>query len=150
MELDEILAKLRDVCSQQCGESTDEWCETHRTCQECRTDLLDELEKELDGWAALPRDADGVPIRPGNRVYKMPSAEAMTVDGVEKTQDGWRVYFDTGKGLRAATSVDNVTHVAPPDTFERIITDALRAPIHDKAMIAGFVERCERLAGGRA
>lgn len=50
MELDEILGKLRDVCSQKCGESTDEWCDTHRTCQECRTDLLDELEKELDGW----------------------------------------------------------------------------------------------------
>jgi len=148
--MDEILKRLRDVCAQTCGESTDEWCETHRTCLECRTDLVDAIEKELDGWMELPRDADGVPIRPGDRMYRIPYVKAMTVDGVEKTQDGWRVYFDTGRGLRAATAVDNVTHVAPPDTFERIIGDALTIPVHDKAAIAELVERCERLAGGRA
>jgi hypothetical protein len=46
--MDEILKRLREVCAQTCGESTDEWCETHRTCLECRTDLVDAIEKELD------------------------------------------------------------------------------------------------------
>ena len=42
-----ILRDLRDVLADACGKSMDEWCDTHRTCQECRLALLGELEEEL-------------------------------------------------------------------------------------------------------
>ena len=139
--MDEILKRLRDVCAQTCGESTDEWCETHRTCLECRTDLVDALEKELDGWVELPRDADGVPIRPGDRVEGL-NGEHADANFVSLLMDGT---FEVG----SRGWVPHLLRHAEPDTWERIITDALRA-IPDEAAIAELVERCERLAGGRA
>ncbi len=147
--MDEILKRLRDVCAQTCGESTDEWCETHRTCLECRMDLLDLLEKELDGWVELTKDANEVSVSPGDLIHLRHNGEDRRVVSVTLCEDGtWLVHCDKGGSFEMPKSKEYVTH-AEPDTFERIIRDAMHA-IPDEAALAELVARCERLAGGRA
>jgi hypothetical protein len=157
--MDEILKRLRDVCAQTCGESTDEWCETHRTCLECRMDLLDMLEKELDGWAALPRDADGVPCHVGD-VMEWPGGDTFEVVGIG---DGTLFYLDGDCATEMSadwTGASTKCH-HKPDTWERIIEDARTCTgsagnytsvpsMRWTSEVDDLVERCERLAGGRA
>ena len=140
-----ILRDLRDVLADACGKSMDEWCDTHRTCQECRLALLGELEEELGGWAALPRDADGAPCHIGD-VMEWPGGETFEVVGIG---DGTLFYLDgdCATEMSADWTGASTKYHHKPDTWERIIGDAMGNRTQDPAEL---VARCERLAGGRS
>lgn len=93
------------------------------------------------GWVRLPVDADGVPIRVGDEL----DGYGKTIEVVELRygRSGWVLISREGNGY--ADTVAFTHH--KPDTWERIIEDALTMPIHSKADVAQFVARCKALAG---
>lgn len=96
------------------------------------------------GYAKLPVDADGVPIRVGDEVAEGDDefeVRALTL----YDRDSWDVLDRLGVSF----SPLNLHHVKP-DSWERIIEDAEKA-MREYSMpniVMKLVERCRRLAGG--
>ena len=145
----ETLVLLRSLAG-SCSEVPEGWCKAHDSCGACWNHALDMLEKELDDYVGLPRDANEMSVRPGDDIHLDHNDKVRHVVSMSMCEDGtWLVHCDSGGGFSMPDSKEYVTH-AKPDTFERIITDALRMPVHDKAMVAEFSETVRGLAGGRA
>lgn len=100
-----------------------------------------------DGWIKLPVDADGVPIHLGDELTNGEDIPAK-VRSMMLIEEGWMVSSQPRPGLTVAPNI--LRHVQP-DTWERIIEDALHAFLDDDAPAAPtkeeLVERCRRLAG---
>lgn len=81
--------------------------------------IADEIQAEVDSrYMLLPFDADGVPIRPGDEVYRPDDGEVRTVCAVgEKGFVAWNS-FD---GRYYTHSADQWSHVKP-----RTVEDVLR------------------------
>ena len=145
----ETLGLLRSLAG-SCSEVPEGWCKGHDNCSACWNDALDMLEEELDDYVGLPKDANEASVSPGDHIHLRHNGEDRRVVSMTLCEDGtWLVHCDSGGGFEMPASKEYVTH-AEPDTFGRIIGDALTMPVHDKAAIAELVARCERLAGGRA
>lgn len=67
----------------------------HRSALEKLAAQVDESE---DGWVRLPLDADGVPIRVGERVQLIGN-DPSTVSHMSLADDGWRVHVKYDGGL---------------------------------------------------
>lgn len=92
------------------------------------------------GWVKLPVDADGVPWRIGDRIEEMNGEVVRLMLG----EGGWTFSVD---GL--VFDCDGYHHVQP-DTWERIIGDAVKNGMYDhdnERIQQKLVERCRRLAG---
>lgn len=107
-------------------------------------------EDEHDGWVRLPVDADGVPIRFKDKVTVPWSDKVYEVSGFsyqENVHTGtMTIWINThidGK-YRALCATDSCHH-HEPDTWERIIEDALDG-YHDTDF-EKLVSRCKKLAG---
>lgn len=114
-------------------------------------DRIDEALKSY--YIPLPKDADGMPIRIGDEL-ETSHYEDGTVAGIQ--------YYETGRTLIAVRphgwdtptwyDPECYTH-AKPDSWERIIKDALQGAERDGSpdtypeCVAELVERCKRLAG---
>lgn len=131
-------------------------------------EIADRIDAELaERYVELPKDADGVPIRVGDVVAANLADGGKgqwAVDRMELTrcygQDMWQVALD--KGGAAWVTPSTVTH-AKPDSWERIIADAVRLGVmaeredredsdedaYTAAAATALVERCRRLAGER-
>ena len=124
-------------------------------------DIVDAIEQELaEHYVKLPVDADGVPIRVGDMLcvrYQKPPKEVAgfgVLDG-----EPFVVWYDTGlsRGTKALTlkeggggwdslsSID--AHHVQPDTWERIISDAIGMTIYSNIDMERLIDRCKALAG---
>ena len=99
----------------------------------------------LKEYIKLPVDADGVPIRVGDKVTRFDCVTVETIESIEFYKDGWWIESD-----RCGGKPENIHHVQP-DSWEQIIEDALHAFLDDDAPAAPtkeeLVKRCRRLAG---
>lgn len=107
------------------------------------------LEEVKDGYIKLPVDSDGVPIHVGDRI-KIIGGEDGTAAAIELTEGGWSVSMrPTGWDTPTLFSAETVRHVRP-DSWERIIEDAMHAFLSDDSEVEPnvneLVERCRRLA----
>ena len=104
---------------------------------------IDELSDE---WVKLPVDADGVPIRVGDTIEIEHNGRVTTVTNINYNEYGWQVYCAEGGGF----DKDTRCHHVHPDSWERIIEDAVKLGYADyptTSYEAELVERCKRLAG---
>lgn len=95
-------------------------------------------------YVELPVDADKVPIRVGDTVAIFDHKEAHAVETIELTSRGW--FIVAGEHTCIPTNL----HHVKPDTWERIIQDAVKLGYADyptTSYEAELVERCKRLAG---
>lgn len=79
-----------------------------------------------DDWIKLPVDADGVPIRANDELFweqDGTSAGRVTAIGVGE-RAGWVWLLHDGSNVSIGRQVNKVCH-RKPDTFERIIEDAI-------------------------
>ena len=103
-------------------------------------------------YVMLPKDSAGEPIHVGDLMDEMLPfggyAAPAPVDTMELSRGaggyGWMVKLDAENS--ALISPKLLRHHTP-DTWERIIKDALTMPIHRKVDVAQFVARCKALAG---
>lgn len=131
-----------------------------RASESLKTELDRVLEEQenRDGWVELPKDADGVPIRFKDKVTVPWSDKVYEVGGFsyqENVHTGtMTIWIDThiDGEFRALCATDSCHHYAP-DTWERIIEDAIDA-VDDvwaddrhNALVASLVARCKALAG---
>lgn len=58
----------------------------------------------------LPVDADGTPIRPGDRLLLAHNGKEVTVRSLELRADGWVVWPAEGGGFEMPACLANVTH----------------------------------------
>ena len=104
---------------------------------------LDRALGEWDYWESthveLPKDADGTPVHVGD-VMEWPDGQTFEVVGIG---DGTLFYVEDG--LAEWTGASTKFHHHVPDTWERIIEDALDG-YHDTDFDA-LVARCRALAG---
>lgn len=119
------------------------------------TAIADRIDAAMEDYIELPVDADGVPIRIGDILdpptdcpdYSPLQVMRLTFDGYE---DEW--FFDgEAGGFTGMTGVHMdvagwTHHHIQPDSWERIITDALNAE-WGEGKVPNLVERCKRLAG---
>lgn len=111
---------------------------------------LDRAEGEHDfapesHYVMLPKDADGVPIHIGDVMEWCNGS--FTVHELKLTEDGWQTW-DSEHGY--TVHADECIRHHNPDTWERIIEDALLASGDMNAMAASrtaLVARCKALAG---
>lgn len=113
--------------------------------KEAALDMIDRIDAELEDYIELPKDADGVPIRIGDKMLLL-NGRNIVVDAI-------------GSGLFVVWNPDdrhfdacvaNVCHHAQPDSWERIIEDAVGNGFTDTDNAEyqrRLVERCKRLAG---
>lgn len=101
-----------------------------------------------DGWVKLPRDEDGEPIHPDDKLDG--EGDTTTVKGLMLSDNGWEMICDNGIWHDPKA----FTHHHEPDTWERIIDDAIRAGFadgdpHDPDQMEAseLVARCKALAG---
>ena len=114
--------------------SADDWMEQHED------DMIEH------GWVRLPVDADGVTWRGKERVFEDVDGRHYAMYGL--MHDGERWYVDCGLvGPDKHHHLIETTLVrhAEPDTWERIIGDALNQG--DAQDPAALVARCKALAG---
>lgn len=111
------------------------------------------------GYVKLPVDADGVPIRLGDELTNGEDMPAK-VRSMMLIEEGWMVSSQPRPGLTVAPNI--LRHVRP-DTWERIIEDAISESGWEQPkdyeiyyedsketrdrFVAELVERCRRLAG---
>lgn len=128
--IDELTRKLEDFEGDcYCGATVVEWHELACKLQ----DRVDELQAALNAkeqlerdsaYMRLPVDADGVPIKPGDRVYGYGRKEdGMTVRFLD--QHGNLMVGDTGTTSLYEClywTAENVTH-HKPDTVESLLAD---------------------------
>lgn len=106
----------------------------------------------LKEYVKLPVDADGNPVRVGDRMA-FEDGEEFDVIGIS---DSTLFYVDDDFADAAAWTQAGNKHHVKPDSWECIITDALKfagnGGVPAGARFADyaeeFVERCKRLAGG--
>lgn len=95
------------------------------------------------GWVKLPVDADGVPIHIGDLMEA--DGDVFNVLSMELFFDGsWSIRNDVGNGFEYWE-----LHHVKPDSWERIIADAVKNGIYDhdnERIQQKLVERCRRLA----
>ena len=108
--------------------------------------IADRIDAAMEDYIELPKDADGVPIRIGDKMLLL-NGESVEV-------------YAIGVGLFMAWNPDDrhfdaylasKCHHVQPDSWERIIEDAtaLGAQMNRRTMqVDDLVERCKRLAGG--
>lgn len=119
--------------------------------------LIDGIEAELnEGWVELPRDSEGIPIRPNDEIvvhYPEEEPEAGTVTALILTdrwdfeQSCWDTDSRDVSDLRGF--YENVRHVKP-DTWEQIIKNAIELGYTDpdnEHLEQVLVDRCKALAG---
>lgn len=111
------------------------------------THIANRIDAAMEDYIELPKDADGVPIRIGDKMLLL-NGRNVVVDAI-------------GSGLFVVWNPDdrhfdacvaNVCHHAQPDSWESIIEDAQTDGIrnHNEGKPSDFfalVERCKRLAG---
>jgi len=98
------------------------------------------------GWAKLPVDADGVLICVGDELW---SDDGMRFKVKELHFDNgkWAVYAKDKTGIGFYVAFEIMHHVKP-DTWESIISDAMRAGRADVAVdVMPLIKRCKALAG---
>jgi len=114
------------------------------TLSQCDPDEWSEEFLADNGMMRLPKDANGEYVHVGDEI-EWPSGCALTVDGIGGNT---LYYFNEEIGEVEWTQADNKRHHRP-DTWERIIEDALRNGIcYSECDVRRLVERCEALAGG--
>lgn len=91
----------------------------HRSLEQENERLRDESE-HTDDWIKLPVDADGVPICVGDMLAEG-EASPERVEALMFYCDGWSVNF----GLGWCVVKYHKWHHVKPDTWERIIEDAI-------------------------
>ena len=85
-----------------------------------------------NGWVRLPKDADGVTIRVGDRVQFLGS-DPSTVSHMSLASDGWRVYVKYDGDLGTGSGEPNrMRHYTPPT-----VEDVLREFASDIADVLG-------------
>lgn len=101
-----------------------------------------------EGWVKLPVDADGVSIHVGDTVAIFDHKEVHAVETIELTSRGWFVV--AGEHTCISTNL----HHVQPDSWERIIAEAMRfarntdVPYPEVEDVGKeLIERCKRLAG---
>lgn len=120
-----------------------------------------DMQREHDEWVhdrdanyiPLPKDADGVTIRIGDEVDVI-NYEPGTVASLQLNERGWLVAVRPhGWDTPTVYCHESIRH-AKPDSWERIIFDALRqdrtgtdAYTISTSAMHELVERCKRLAG---
>ena len=109
---------------------------------------LDGLRKEVQAdWVPLPKDADGVPIRIGDRVrIGRTEFEAIGFGNVTCDEETYGVFMQRESGEYEWFNARYLRHVQP-DSWERILDDAVRLSRGDNDAVMELVERCRRLAG---
>lgn len=109
----------------------------HRSL-EAENERLRDASKRGDGW---PLDADGVPICVGDMLANGEVSPEM-VQALMFDRDGWSVNFGFGWcGMKYYE-----WHHAKPDTWESIISDAMRAGRADVAVdVMPLIKRCKAL-----
>ena len=113
-EENRILQAERDAAAQTATDQT-----------EARRKLQYIIEAE---YTELPKDADGVPCKPGDHVRSGDTYGRITeILLFDRDGERWEVYLDT---LDDSVSADSLLHVKPepPDTQERIDADAGKGP----------------------
>ena len=108
--------------------------------------IADRIDEELANCIELPVDADGETIHLQDRVSW--DNGTFNVHELNLTADGWTTWDE----LHGYTVHADQCHHVKPDSWERIIADALRADRTDAyavstSMLCEPVERCKRLAG---
>lgn len=101
----------------------------------------DAIERELDEhYVELPMDADGVPIGVDDLI-KLPNGKITAVRFITFNDAGWLIN-------ESGWFPERVTHYQP-DTWERIIEDAIHAGATDvnNDVRGNLVDRCRALAG---
>ena len=99
-------------------------------------------------WVKLPVDADGAPIHVGDELEINHNGAVRTVESLGLFEHGWTVFCNSGGGF--VPSQTRCHHVKP-DSWERIIADAVKNGMYDhdnERIQQKLVERCKRLAGG--
>lgn len=114
--------------------------EYERVRAESIIDMTDESMAE-HGWVRLPVDADWVPIRVGDALVEG-KANPQKAESLMLDYDGWSVNF----GLGWCVAKYHKWHHVKPDTWERIIADAVAMGIDGVGIDARpLVERCKAL-----
>lgn len=114
--------------------------------------IADRIDAALEeGYIELPKDADGVTIRVGERVQRVGN-DPSTVSHMSLADDGWRVFVKYDNGLGTGSGKPKSIRHVQPDSWERIIEDAQADGVryHNEGKPSDFdalVERCKRLAG---
>lgn len=147
------LDELRSI-SDGCAYNEDD-CRQWRSCREHRAQLLDAIEREIaERYMELPLDADGAPIHIGDVMEWASYDEDLrpairTVDAVgEQTFFAWN---EEG-GKYAQYEAHAYSH-HQPDTWERIIRDAIKVGYADAdnerldGLTDSLIARCRALAG---
>lgn len=98
---------------------------------------MDKVDSE---YVKLPVDAGGVPIRVGDTVAIFDHKEAHAVETLELTSRGWFVVAGEH------TCIPTNLHHVQPDSWERILDDAVKLSRGDNDAVMELVERCRRLA----
>ena len=158
-----ITKELRDYTTLLHGEGSaakarlDEMCDSidaiHRSLEQ-ENERLRDASKRGDDWIKLPVDADGVPIRAGDELFWKEdgtSAGRVTAIGVGE-RAGWIWLLHDGSNVSIGRQVNKVCH-AKPDTWERIIEDAIRGDggnygcLEERfnATVPALVARCKAL-----
>lgn len=110
-------------------------------------------EQDHDGWVELPKDADGVPIHIGDVLERRERhgevIALMLSDNPWGNGNHWAIQLE---GEHAPTVFDSLFHRYVPDTWERIIGDAVN--VHGNGFNPcwtderdALVARCKALAG---
>ena len=146
---DKLLAIADRIDEQAEKESEAAWRRGYeRGEDEAEFEDLDELRKEVQAeWIPLPKDADGVPIRIGDRVrIGRTEFEAIGFGNVTCDEESYGVFMQRESGEYEWFNARYLRHVQP-DTWERILDDAVRLSRGDNDAVMELVERCRRLAG---
>lgn len=170
MDYEPITKELRELMSYQAVVGTDTFksrvaadpdafdaaCDNidavHRSLEQ-ENERLRDASKRGDDWIKLPVDADGVPIRANDELFweqDGTSAGRVTAIGVGE-RAGWVWLLHDGSNVSIGRQVNKVCH-RKPDTFERIIEDAIDT--HGNGFNPSWTDerdkliaRCKALAG---
>ena len=115
----EELRKAFDACTTKAGIKPNEF-DTVWITKSCAVQYLDEIETEIaERYMELPLDADGVPIRVGDKV-QFRNDEPVTVDsiGTSKVYENDSGFFGSNGGFYGQGTLKNVRHVKPRTLFD--------------------------------
>ena len=111
---------------------------------ESADELRERIERE---YIKAPVDADGAPIRIGDRVrIGRTEFEAIGFGNVTCDEETYGVFMQRESGEYEWFNARYLRHIQP-DSWERILDDAVRLSRGDNDAVMELVERCRRLAG---